>query len=250
MSWPVYGAVAITVTAIWLAAYRLPFAKPRTRQRVRLAVSSRTGLQARYVFPILGTVIYLGLGIAAAATLILLNPVTFTGLLRWELTRNSVPATLIAVAGATALTGFAMSAIYALRPRADVPDAVTGVRWIKEILALPRAWRWTVPMASAGVEEFFFRGVVLIGLLETGAPPVLAVVLAGFVFTAGQLVLTEDTMQATVLGLSSTVLSLICGLLVLAEGSVIPALLIHASFAGYYTNMSAQRAPSTLGTPR
>jgi hypothetical protein len=250
MSWPVYAAVAIVVTAAWLAAYRLPFAKPRTRQRVRLAVSSKTGLHARYVFPVLGTVLYLGLGIAGAAVLISLSPITFTGLAGWEPTWKSIPTVLLAVAGATALTGFAMSAVYAIRPRADVPDAVTGVRWVQEILALPKGWRWTVPMLSAGVEEFFFRGVVLIGLLQAGAPGWLAITIAGLIFTAGQMLLTESGMQSAVLGLASTVLSLVCGLLVLAEGSVIPALVIHASFAGYYTNMSAQRAPATLGTPR
>ena len=227
-----FGAQAVAVTAIWLAAYRLPFSSTRTRQRVRLRLSSLTGVPSKYVFPVLGTVIYLVLGVAAAY--VLGGPLT---LLRWDFSLAAGALTVLAAAGASALTAFAMSVLYAANPRTDIPSAVTGVRWVQEILALPGPWRWIVPAASAAVEEFFFRGVVLMGLLALGAPAWAAIVIAGVLFIVGQLVLTETRAQAVVLGLSSVTISLIGGLLTVVEGSVLPAILIHASFAAYYTNV-------------
>jgi len=242
-----FAGLAVAVTAGWLALYRLPWADPRRRQRVRLAVASRTGLPARYVFPVLGTVLYLVLGLVAAAALARLGGVDVLGLLRWRPDGASVALTALAAIGASALTAFGMSLVYAAAPRVDVPGAVASVRWVREILVLPRGWRWAVPMVSAAVEEFYFRGVVLVGMLAAGAPAWAAISVAGLVFTAGQVALTERRLQALVLAVSSAVLSLVCGLLTVVESSVAPALLIHASFAGYYTQTSAQRAAAGLG---
>lgn len=233
-----FMAVVLVATVIWLAAYRLPFATPRARQRTRLAIASATGWQPRYVFPILGTFMYLALGIAA----ILVVGEQPWELLRWNVSAESAALTVLAAIGASALTAFTMSLLYTFSPRVNVPAAVSDVRWIQEILALPRRWRWVVPMVSAAVEEFFFRGVVLFGLLAAGAPIWAAIGFAGVVFTVGQIALTERGLQAVVLALSSAVLSLVCGLLSVVEGSVLPAILVHASFAGYYTNMSTRRA--------
>src|SRR5690606_8588275 len=153
----------------------LPLARPRVRQRVRLAVSSLVGLPPRYVFPILGTVIYLVTGLAAIAAVSLLGPVPLGPVLAWRVSLPELALTVLVMIGAAAATGFAMSLLYAVRPRVDVPGAVAGTGWIREILVLPPAWRWLVPMSSAAVEEVFFRGVVLVGLLQAGASVPLAV---------------------------------------------------------------------------
>jgi membrane protease YdiL (CAAX protease family) len=244
-----FSGFAVVVTAAWLGLYRLPFADPRRRQRVRLAVASRTSLPAKYVFPILGTVVYLTLGLAAAAVLAWRGDVDLLAVLSWEVSWAGIGNTLLAAAGASALTSFAMSLLYAVAPRVDVPAAVSGVRWVQEILVLPRRWRWTVPMISAAVEEFVFRGVLLAGLLAAAAPVWLAIVVSGLIFTAAQVLLTETRLQAFVLAAASVVLSLVCGLLTIVEASVLPALLVHASFAGYYTNTSVQRAAVPAGPP-
>jgi hypothetical protein len=236
-----FTVAIVLATGLWLAVYRLPLRTPRARQRFRLAVSSRTGLPSRYVFPVVGTLIYLAAGLLAATGLILVTPVGWRDPLRWHLSVPAVALTLLAGLGAAALTTFAMTTIYAIRPGVDIPGAVANVRWIQEILVLPRQVRWLVPMVSAAVEEFFFRGVALTGLSAAGAPPWWAIAISGAVFTTGQVVLTETRLQALVLGLSSIVLSVVGGLLVVVTGSVIPAILVHASFAGYYTNAGARR---------
>lgn len=234
-----FAAVATAAAAGWLALYRLPLSRPRTRQRFRLAVASRTGLPARYVFPVVGTAIYLLTGLLAIAVVAWWGGVPLGAALAWRVSLPEVGLTLLVALGAAAMTGFAMSVLYAVRPRVDVPAAVSGVGWIREILALPRQWRWLVPMSSAAVEELFFRGVFLLGLLASGTPPWLAIALSGAVFVLGQVLLTEQVLAATVLGLSSVVLSVLCGLLVVVTGSVLPAIIVHSSFAGYYTNMGA-----------
>ncbi len=237
----VFAGLAVAATAGWLAAYRLPLRTPRTRQRFRLWVASTTGLPARYVFPIVGTLIYLAAGVTAATLALLASDTTLGTALTWRVTPTGVALTLLAVIGANSLTAFAMSVIYAVRPTVDVPGAVTGVRWIQEVLALPRRWRWFVPMASAAVEEFFFRGVFVLGLLAAGASAWAAIAISGGVFVLTQAVLTESRLSALVLALSSVVLSVVCGLLVVIEQSVIPAIVVHATFAGYYTASSVQR---------
>ncbi|MET7427133.1 CPBP family intramembrane glutamic endopeptidase [Dactylosporangium sp. NPDC005555] len=247
----VFAAIATAATAVWLALYRLPLRRPRTRQRVRLAVATRTGLPGRYVFPILGTLIYLAGGVLASIAVMYAGDVSLAGLLAWRVTPHGIGLLLLTAVGASALTAFAMSTLYALRPRIDVPGAVTTVRWITEILALPRLWRYAVPATSAVVEEFFFRGAFLGGLLATGTPVWAAIAISGAVFTLGQVLLTETALQATVLALSSVVLAVVCGLLVVVQGSVLPAIVVHASFAAYYTQTSARRAaPVAAAVPR
>lgn len=243
--WQFAGLAAVAAVA-WLALYRLPLARPRVRQRVRLAVASVTGLPPRYVFPVLGTLIYLATGLGAIAVVTLVGPAPLGQALSWQVSLPAVALTVLVVVGAAAATGFAMSLLYALRPGVDVPGAVAGTGWIREILVLPPAWRWLVPMSSAAVEEVFFRGVVLVGLLTHGASVPVAIVVSGALFVAGQVVLTERGLAAVVLGSSSIVLSALCGLLVVVTGSVVPAVIVHASFAGYYTNLPAA-GPATGG---
>jgi hypothetical protein len=239
------GATVLAV-GLWLAVYRLPLRTPRARQRFRLAVASRTGLPARYVFPIVGTAIYLVAGLLTAMALILATSAGWRDPLPWHPDGRGIALTVLAGLGAGALTTFAMTVIYAVKPAVDIPGAIADVRWIQEILVLPRRWRWVVPMASAAVEEYVFRGVALTGLLAAGVPAWWAIGISGAVFTTGQVVLTENRLQATVLGLSSVVLSVVGGLLVVVTGSVVPAILVHASFAGYYTNAGAQRSAPEL----
>ena len=235
-----FAAMAAAAAALWLVVYRVPLRKPRTRQRFRLAVSSVTGLPGRYVFPVVGTAIYLVAGALAVAAVTGVGAAPLGAALRWRPDAASVALTALVAVGAAGATGFAMSLLYAVRPTVDVPGAVAGVGWIREILALPPRWRWVVPMASAAVEELFFRGVFLLGLLAHGATVPAAVALSGAAFVVGQVVLTERGLAALVLGVSAAVLAVLCGLLVVVAGSVVPAVIVHSSFAGFYTNLGTR----------
>lgn len=236
-----FTGMAVVVTTVWLAVYRLPLARPRPRQRFRLAVASVTGLPARLVFPVVGTIIYLAGGMLAVVALVWWGDVPLFDTLRMAAEGRTVAATALVAIGTAAATAFAMAVLYQVRPGADVPGALAAGGWIREIMVLSPRWRWVVPMASAGVEELFFRGVVLVGLLAHGAPVWAAIAISGLVFTVGQVVLVDNGLAMVVLGVSSVVLSVMCGLLVVVAGSVLPALLVHASFAGFYTNLGGAR---------
>ena len=119
-----FAGMAVVVTTVWLAGYRLPLARPRPRQRFRLAVSSATGLPARLVFPVVGTVIYLAGGALAAAALVWWGDVPLLDALRMRPSGNRPPPP--PWWRSTAITAFAMAVIYQIRPSADVPGAVAG----------------------------------------------------------------------------------------------------------------------------
>lgn len=219
----------------WLAVYRLPLARPRTRQRFRLWVSSTTGMPPRLVFPIVGTVIYLVAAVAAAAAVMVASGPSLDVLAvraDWRI----LPVTVLAILGSAAMTAFAMLVAYTVRPTADIAGAVSTVEWISQVMVLPVQWRWIVPASSAAAEEFFFRGVLCGGLLFLGAPAWVAVLVSAVVFTVGQVLLTENRLQSMVLAVSSVVISGFGGLLVVTTGSVLPAIVMHASFAAFYTN--------------
>lgn len=232
----IHLGVGCLAAAIWLAVYRLPLAAPRRRQKFKLAVSSATGMPPRLVFPIVGTLIYLvGAALAIAAVMMTTGP-SFADVVPVDVGWSVIPITVLAITGSAAITAFAMSVLYSVRPTLDVASSVSSVGWISQILVLPVQWRWLVPMSSAAFEEFFFRGVLCGGMMVAGAEPWAAILWSGLAFTIGQVLLTERPLQAVVLAVSSVVISIVGGLLLIVTGSVIPAIVMHASFAGFYTN--------------
>ena len=243
-------ALVTLAAALWLAAYRLPLRSARRRQRVRLAIASRTGIPARYALPIAGTATYLCLGLLAVFGVAAASGVHLIRLLAWRLSLPGLALLVLAMLGAHALTGFAMTLVRTVSPRSDIATAVTRVRWIQQTLELPGAWRWLVPMASAGLEEYFFRGVALAALAGAGLPLWACVVVAGGLFTTGQTMLASGPLAALVLAVSSVVLSLVGGALTICLGSALPAMVVHASFAGYYTRSAFARSRAGGAQPR
>ncbi|SMF78985.1 type II CAAX prenyl endopeptidase Rce1 family protein [Streptomyces sp. Amel2xC10] len=249
MSVPAYTCLCTAAIAGWLALYRLPFGDPARRRRVGLWLGDRTGLRPEVAFALFGTVLYLLLG---AAALVLLG--TFAGLsVRQFVGRPSLdalPVLLLAVCGTSSLNILCVSLLYRFDPGVDVPGEITRVQWISSILSFPRYFRWTVPAAAALVEELVFRGAVLLGLGAAGGGFVFAAVFSTVLFAVGQVVLVSTPVQAYVLGTSSLALGVIGSLLVAATGSILPALALHMSFAGFYTNLSAASAARPSTAPR
>lgn len=239
-----HTAVALAAAGVWLAVYRLPLAAPRRRQRFRLWASTATGLPPNLVFPLFGTAVYLLGGLAASAAVMGVSGIGLGDLLPVAAGWDAIPPTALAILGAAALTAFAMSVVLAVRPTVDIAAAVSSVEWIGQVMVLPARWRWLVPAASAAVEEFFFRGVLCGGLLLAGAPAWTAIAVAGAAFTLAQVLLTERALQALVLAVSSAVLSVVGGLLLVVTGSVLPAIVTHAAFAAFYAGGSGSSASS------
>ncbi|MFJ8165796.1 type II CAAX prenyl endopeptidase Rce1 family protein [Streptomyces sp. NPDC096136] len=248
MSVPAFTALTTAVVAVWLALYRLPFDDPARRRRTALWLAGRTGLRPEAAFAVFGTLVYLALGALALAVLLASTPLDFHRLF-------AVPAPgtalvlLLAVLGTSSATVLCVSLLYRADPRADVPGEIARIQWIASILALPRHYRWIVPATAALFEEVLFRGAVLLGLGALGCGPAFALAFSTCLFAAGQVALVSTRTQAYVLGASSLVLGAVGGLLTTATGGVLPALVLHMSFAGFYTHLSASATPGARTAP-
>ncbi|MFE2726809.1 type II CAAX prenyl endopeptidase Rce1 family protein [Kitasatospora sp. NPDC059327] len=249
MTVPAYAAGCVLAVAGWLALYRLPFADPARRRRTALWLADRTGLRPDPAFAVFATSLYLGL---AAAVLAVLLPLT-------DLSLDQVvgrPSTALlfglplAVLGTSSLNILCVSLLYRAAPRVDVPGEIARIRWIASILTLPRRYRWIVPATAALFEELVFRGAVLLGLGSLHSGFAFAAVFSTLLFAAGQVVLVSTPVQAYVMATSSIALGTVGSLLIAATGSILPALVLHMSFAGFYTTMSATARPQGANTRR
>jgi membrane protease YdiL (CAAX protease family) len=112
---------------------------------------------------------------------------------------------------------------------------VQEIPWIKGLWAFPPRF---VPAAAAlggVVEEVFFRGVLLRIMTDLLAvDPPAAVALAGALFCLEQLLQVRTRFQALLIGAGCAAISLVGGLLVVLTGSVVPAVLCHASFVVFH----------------
>jgi membrane protease YdiL (CAAX protease family) len=112
---------------------------------------------------------------------------------------------------------------------------VREIPWIKGLLQLPPS---VVPFAAALggiVEELFFRGVLLRILTDKLlVAPLAAVAITGALFCVQQLIQLRTTFQAMVICCSCVAISFIGGLLVVLSGSLVPAVLSHASFVVFF----------------
>ncbi|MCX4808570.1 type II CAAX prenyl endopeptidase Rce1 family protein [Streptomyces sp. NPDC058682] len=248
MSVPAFTVLTTAVVFVWLALYRLPFNDPARRRRTALWLAGRTGLHPDAAFAVFGTVVYLVLGALALAVLLAPTPLAFHQVFGLPEPGTAL-ALLLAVLGTSSATVFCVSLLYRVDPRADVPGEIARIQWIASILTLPRPYRWIVPAAAALFEEVLFRGVILLGLGALGSGPAFALAFSTCLFAAGQIALVSTRTQAYVLGASSLILGAVGGLLTAATGGVLPALVLHMSFAGFYTNLGASPIPGARTAP-
>lgn len=246
MSLSVYALWCCVAVAAWLALYRLPFGDAARRRRMALWLADRSGGRPDAAFAVFATVLYLGLGLAvlfALAAAAHLPVHRFIG----TLTASDALYLLLALFGTSSLNILCVSLLYRARPTVDVPGEIARIRWIASILALPAAARWVVPATAAVVEELVFRGAVFLGLGACGAAFPLACALSTAIFALGQIVLVSTAVQAYVMGTSSLTLGIVGCLLTAAAGSILPAVVLHASFAGFYTTVSTGTASARPG---
>ena|SRR5215469_13325755 len=243
-----YAVICGATIAVWLAIYRLPFGDPARRRRIALWLAGWSGLRAEVAFAIFGTVVYLGLGCAVLLILLAFAHLPITALVsRPPLV--AMPCLLLAMVGCSSLNVLLISFLYKASPRVDVPGEIQRIQWIASILALPRHFRWIIPATAALVEELVFRGAVFIGLMTLGSDFWLAWLASTLLFTVGQIVLVSTSTQVFVMGSSSVALGTFGSMLIAATGSLVPAIILHMSFAGFYTNMSAASATSAARIP-
>jgi hypothetical protein len=239
----IYALWCTAAVAVWLALYRLPFGDPSVRRRMALWLADRTGQRPDPAFAVFATVLYVGLGIAVLFVLLVPAHLTVSKMLG-DPGASAALDLLLAVVGTSSLNILFVSLLYRAKPTVDVPGEIARIQWIASILSLPPRFRWLIPAAAALVEEFVFRGAVFLGMGSRGGSFLVASLFSTALFTIGQIVLVSTPVQAYVLGSSSATLGTIGTLLTAATGSILPATVLHMSFAGFYTNLSAGSARS------
>jgi hypothetical protein len=237
----VVGASA-GASVVWLLVYRMPFARARTRNRVALRLGTLTGTNPDRAFALFATAWYVAFGSMAAILVARSAGIGLSGVFGTRFSAQMVPATLLAALGAMSLTSLGMGLLYTLKPGVDVPRAVSNVAWIARTLSLPTTLRAVAPMCGAMIEETFFRGVVFTGIYAVGGGVWLALAISAGLFTITQVIIAGGGLAALVFAYASVVISFFGCMLVVVFASVLPALIVHAAFAGFYTNMSVDGA--------
>lgn len=190
--------------------------------------------------------IYYGIGLIAALAMALLFNVSNAGLVAsraWQ--PWVVPLGVVGEISLAAL--FVDLSCRVTRARPDRFREIREIPWMAGLRQLPRgAAPWAAGLGGS-IEELFYRGVVLTILTDAGLAPFHAVMAAGALFLLQQLLQVQTPFQAMVLGAACVAISLVGGMLVVATGSVIPAVLSHASFVVFY--VGRQLAPAGARPP-
>lgn len=233
------GAVAFAeclgVVALWTGLFRVPFNDPRRRARLALWLGTRANADPQRAFAVFATALYLVLGGAVVAWFAVRYRLGLAGLFAVRAPAELAALTVLGVAGAVALIGLGVGVAYRIRPDLDVPGAVRSLRWIEAAGTLPARVRAAVPVLGACGEEMVFRGAVYGAVYAAGAPPVAALTAAALLFAGQQAALTTTLTQAGLLAAAALVIGGLGGLLLAATGSLLPALVVHMSFAAFYS---------------
>ena len=227
----------------WVALYRFPLASPTRRRRVSLWLGDKTGVRADPAFAVFATLLYLFLGSIVVVVFMRATQTPYRKLLGHFRPTTSA-ALILAILGTSSLNTLWIALLYKVRPGADVPGEISRIQWISSILALPPYARWMIPAVAAFVEELAFRGAAFLGMEHAGLSFGVAAGISTLLFFLGQVALVTTATQAFVMGTASLTLGFTGTLLVAATGSVVPAIIVHASFAGFYSNMSTSSSAS------
>lgn len=179
--------------------------------------------------------IYYGLGLLAALLLVTAFDLPVTSL--FSLSAAQLGLSVLGAAAEISLANLLIDLSCRMSGQSG-PERfaeVAEIPWIKGLRQLPPS---IVPAAAAAggmIEELFFRGVLL-QLLISRLPafPMVSLAVSGALFCWQQLLQVQTVFQAMVIGCSCVAISAVGGLLVVLTGSVVPALLSHASFVLFF----------------
>lgn len=222
---------------IWLIIFTQSYKNTYTKNKITLIMSSIFGLPASYSYSIFATILYCLLPTLGTFVVATVAGVNIFSLFTWQ-GFQVIPIILLSISAAMSLVAVFVVFINKLFPRIDIPGEMARIKWIEGIMQTPAKISWLLPLLSASLEEIFFRGALLTGLLTAGMGTPKAIALVTIAFVLNQVLLADTWPQRLVLGYSSIAISLVGSIAYLASGSIIPSILMHASFAGFYTSGS------------
>jgi membrane protease YdiL (CAAX protease family) len=212
---------------------------------------SLTRARPRAVQSVLLGAIYYSFGLIIAALFAAVCRVPVFHLVSWAGVRW--PIFVLGIIAAISLSGLLVELGYrvpARRASEQVAEEVSEIPWIKGIEQLPAV---AVPLLAAlggALEELFFRGVLFWAMIHRfDFSATAAIAIAAFLFCGQQVLQVRTLSQALLMTWSCLSISLIGALLVLLSGSVMPAILCHASFALFWVGR-ALNTPASTGRPQ
>jgi membrane protease YdiL (CAAX protease family) len=153
------------------------------------------------------------------------------------LSLTHVPLIILGIIAQISISSLLVTLYWEVGPvaPADRFAELKNIPWIKGIMDLPPRLAPVAAGLGGVVEEFVFRGVALqIMIQELEMPVYPAIAVAGALFLFQQLLQVHTQFQAVLIGAGCIAISLVGGVLVAYTGSVMPALLCHASFVVFY----------------
>lgn len=232
---------SVVYLIIWVNGFKALYSNTKLRNKIALYISSKFNLPVRYSYSVFATLYYCLLPLFGSYLLGRLSGASMHSAFTLEFSVSWYVVLFLGIIAAMTLSSFGISIMYLISPGIDVPGEVGQIRWMRGIFNCPAQISWLLPMLSACVEELFFRGALLGALINTGVisfPVSLAIVTILFLY--GQVILTDTKIQAFVLSIASIVISVIGGLLFVYCKSIIPSIIMHASFAGFYSNFKSK----------
>lgn len=228
-------ALSALLSVAWGLALRYFDERSQALRRAVLFALGFTRRPPGEVRALLLSAIYYGFGLLASllcAAAFGLSPAAL-----FSFSAAHIPLVVLGIVGQISLTSLLVdfSCRVTGQGRPEQFAEVQEIPWIKGLRELPAA---TVPAVAAlggVVEEIFFRGVLLrIMTDELRIAPPAAVAIAGGLFCLEQLLQVRTPFQALLIGAGCVAISSIGGLLVVFTGSVVPAVLCHASFVVFH----------------
>jgi membrane protease YdiL (CAAX protease family) len=228
-------ALSVVVSVAWGLALRYFDERSQALRRAvffALGFTRRPPSEVRALFL---SAIYYGLGLLASLLCAVAFGLGLSSLFTFSATH--IPLVVLGVVGQISLTSLLVDLACRVsgQGRPEQFAEVQEIPWIKGLRALPAA---TVPAAAAFggvVEELFFRGVLLRIMTDVlMVAPLVAVAIAAGLFCLEQLLQVRTPFQMLLIGAGCVAISSIGGLLVVLTGSVVPAVLCHASFVVFH----------------
>ncbi len=221
---------------VWLFIFKQSYKNTYIKNRISLFMSSLFGIPASYSYSVFASFLYCALPTISCIVVARTAKIHIFNLFPLVMSLKLFATIILGVVAAMSLVSVFIIVSLKLAPRMDIASEISRIKWIEGIFQIPKKIAWLLPILSASFEEVFFRGVFLQGLVSNGMNTVIAVILVTVAFVLNQVLLTDTKIQGLVLGFSSVSISIVGSIMFLASGSIIPSMIMHASFAGFYAN--------------
>lgn len=188
----------------------------------------------------------------------ILGSLVFAGIYRLPLGElfswqwSFIPITILGIIAEISLANLLVG-FYVGYTRINPFPEVQNIPWIGGLAVFPTGVMMGLLVASAFIEELFFRGVVLLILVnQLQITPFWALAFVTALFIIEQALQLKTAVQKAIISCSCLSISLIGCLLVLGTGSIVPAALSHMSFVVFffgYSQINPAQAPLPADPP-